>query len=195
MTAGAAVTVDAFGPPDDEQAIRRIPVVDLVAAASMETEERRPAAAPDEVARIAGTIAHRIFQFGGTGDRDVAAVRRRLGIDGDVSDEVMARGMALAGALAADPDVAARLAAGRALYEVPFSLRADDRTIVRGSIDCVIESASGDRVTVVELKTGARRAAHDAQLAIYVEAARALFPEAAVEGLLVYADIAHEGTT
>jgi ATP-dependent exoDNAse (exonuclease V) beta subunit len=190
MMADTSVTIDAFGPADDEQAIRRIPVVELVGAGAAEVEERRPDAAPGEVARAAGTIAHRIFQFGGAGGRDVAAVRRRLGIDGDVADEVMVRGMALADALAADPEVAARLADGRALYEVPFSLWADDRTIVRGSIDCVIESASGDRVTVVELKTGARRAVHDAQLAIYVEAARALFPEAAVDGLLVYADVA-----
>jgi ATP-dependent exoDNAse (exonuclease V) beta subunit len=55
---------------------------------------------------------------------------------------------------------------GRPLYEVPFSLRVDPTTIVRGSIDCLIRLDDG-RVVVVELKTGAERPEHEAQLAIY----------------------------
>jgi RecB family endonuclease NucS len=62
-----------------------------------------------------------------------------------------------------------------------------ERTIVRGSIDCLIVSDDG-RVTVVELKTGASRPEHEAQFGMYVGAARALFPRASVDGLLVYAD-------
>jgi hypothetical protein len=39
---------------------------------------------------------------------------------------------------------------------------------------------------VLEFKTGRHRAAHDRQLALYVEAARRLFPGAAVAGYVIY---------
>ena len=39
---------------------------------------------------------------------------------------------------------------------------------------------------MVEFKTGAARPEHESQLAIYVEAARALFPERPVAGRLLY---------
>jgi hypothetical protein len=41
-------------------------------------------------------------------------------------------------------------------------------------------------VRVVEIKTGAARAAHSAQLEAYVEAARALYPARQVEGRVIY---------
>jgi len=73
-------------------------------------------------------------------------------------------------------------------YEVPFSLRAADGTLVRGSIDCVIRMTTGD-IEVLEFKTGQRVPEHERQLDVYVEAARALFPEAqVVHGRLIYAD-------
>ena len=68
-------------------------------------------------------------------------------------------------------------------YVVPDQVT---KAIVRGSIDCLVRIGDG-RVVVVELKTGTRRPEHEAQLALYVDAARALFPGRAVEGLLVYA--------
>ena len=114
------------------------------------------------------------------------AARERLGASADVSDDTLARALALAARLREDPRVAGLVASGRALFEVPFSLALDARAIVRGSIDCLVRADDG-RVTVVELKTGARRPEHEAQLALYVDAARALFPDAVVEGLLVYA--------
>ena len=42
------------------------------------------------------------------------------------------------------------------------------------------------RLVVLELKTGVRRAAHQRQLEIYVAAAEALHPGAAVEGRVIY---------
>jgi ATP-dependent exoDNAse (exonuclease V) beta subunit len=69
---------------------------------------------------------------------------------------------------------------------VPFALRRNGE-IVLGTIDTLVRH--GDAVTVVELKTGRRAPEHAAQLALYVEAARALFPPPArVDGVLVYAD-------
>ena len=40
---------------------------------------------------------------------------------------------------------------------------------------------------MLEFKTGSRQPEHQAQLDFYVVAARGLFPDAAVEGTLIYA--------
>jgi RecB family exonuclease len=72
-------------------------------------------------------------------------------------------------------------------HEVPFSWRAPtDPRIVRGTIDCLAEDRTGV-IRVLEFKTGQPSRAHEAQLAVYVAAARALFPEARVEGQVIYA--------
>jgi ATP-dependent helicase/nuclease subunit A len=96
--------------------------------------------------------------------------------------------------LAGQPEVLALMAEGECLFEVPFSLRQPSSpdvsttspgTIVRGAIDCLIRRVSGE-IIVLELKTGAPRVSHERQLALYVDAACALFPDAPVRGLLVY---------
>ncbi len=68
-------------------------------------------------------------------------------------------------------------------HELPFSLHRNG-VIVRGSIDCVVKRADGV-VHVLEFKTGRPAASHRSQLEIYVEAARALFPGAPVEGRVI----------
>ena len=80
------------------------------------------------------------------------------------------------------------------LWEVPFALRdpaaplrgGAPAVVRRGTIDCLTRDAEG-RITVLEFKTGRPRAEHARQLDAYVAAARAMFPEAAVDGRLVYA--------
>ncbi len=176
-------TLDLFGPVADAGVVRRLSVLDYVAPTEGAAGGPR---SPNENARQAGTLAHRAFQM--LGEIDPSGVRARLELLEDgTSGVALDRGLDLAARLAADPRVASRLAGGRTFYEVPFSLRLDDRTVVRGSIDCLVESASG-RVTVLELKTGARRTEHEAQLAVYVAAAQALYPGVEVDGLLVYAE-------
>jgi ATP-dependent helicase/nuclease subunit A len=54
----------------------------------------------------------------------------------------------------------------------------------RGALDALVEEP--DRLRVVEFKTGRRRPSHEAQLALYVAAIRAIFPGREVEGELVY---------
>jgi ATP-dependent helicase/nuclease subunit A len=72
-------------------------------------------------------------------------------------------------------------------HEVPFSWRASsDDAIVRGSIDCIVERSSGV-IEVLEFKTGRAAPEHEHQLAVYVNAARALFPGRLVSGKLIYA--------
>ena len=82
------------------------------------------------------------------------------------------------------------LGAGALLHEVPFSMMVptgEEETILRGTIDCLVHGVDGT-VTVVEFKTGRRRAAHQLQLDVYVQATRALYPGATVQGVLLYAD-------
>jgi ATP-dependent helicase/nuclease subunit A len=71
------------------------------------------------------------------------------------------------------------------IHEVPFSLLGPDGSIVRGAIDALVEHPDG-RIEVLEFKTGRPRPEHGQQLALYLEAARLLFPDARVEGRVVY---------
>ena len=71
---------------------------------------------------------------------------------------------------------------------MPFSLHeaaAGDAagTITRGAIDCLVRRPG--EVIVVEIKTGRPARWHERQLAVYVRAARALFPGDVVSGVLV----------
>jgi RecB family exonuclease len=61
----------------------------------------------------------------------------------------------------------------------------DDR-IVRGTIDCLIEMPDGE-LAVLEFKTGRRRTEHEAQTAVYAQAAASLFPGRRVLTQLLYA--------
>ena len=186
--AASAERVDDFAPVVDDGAVERGSVLERVGAVvedAGEIDGERPGA--DASDRAIGTLAHRLFERPSADWGDVPAARERLGVSADVSDDTLARALALAARLREDPRVARLVASGRALFEVPFSMAPDARAIVRGSIDCLVRTDDG-RVTVVELKTGARRPEHEAQLAMYVNAARALFPELVVEGLLVYAN-------
>ncbi|HEX5474531.1 MAG TPA: UvrD-helicase domain-containing protein [Vicinamibacterales bacterium] len=144
-------------------------------------------------ASLIGTLVHRLFQFearraeaGGLGTVDwLVRPDERASVD-DVEDAI-ARATAIYGTLRARSDVCALLASGDCLHEVPFSLRLE-RTppvILRGTIDCLVVRPD-DSVVVVEFKTGQPRAAHDAQAAIYAEAASRLFPGARIESRLIY---------
>jgi ATP-dependent helicase/nuclease subunit A len=72
-------------------------------------------------------------------------------------------------------------------HEVPFTSRAADGTLVRGTIDCVVCRSDG-AIEVFEFKTGRHDPAHQRQLDAYVGAARQMFPDAQVTGHLIYAD-------
>jgi len=58
--------------------------------------------------------------------------------------------------------------------------------VIEGTMDSLVRDQAG--LTVVELKTGRPGAQHRAQLAVYVQAARAFAPGESVLGVLVYAD-------
>ena len=73
---------------------------------------------------------------------------------------------------------------GERAHEVPFSM-ADEGVVVRGAIDCLIRKSDGS-IVVLEFKCGAPQRLHQIQLDLYVRAAGSMFPDAPVEGRLVY---------
>jgi ATP-dependent exoDNAse (exonuclease V) beta subunit len=85
------------------------------------------------------------------------------------------------------PEVLDVYESGDVLHEVPFTL-VEAQYIVRGIIDCLVHT--GDRVTVLELKTGRPHADDAAQARIYRRAVEAIFPGRVVETRVVYADAA-----
>jgi ATP-dependent exoDNAse (exonuclease V) beta subunit len=145
-----------------------------------------PTAEPQE--RIVGTLVHRLFQFGDTQPAVTLLRPEERAMLPDV-DAVAARAVEAWYAMRTRPDVTALLASGTRDYEVPFSMKVaagEEHVILRGTIDCLVRRTDGV-ITVVEFKTGARRAAHEQQLAIYTRAVQRLFPAARVDSALIYA--------
>ena len=144
--------------------------------------------------RLAGTLVHRLLQRAGLGGglgperlRELAleVIRPEESPDIDdvagVVDEVVA---AYEG-FRARPDLIELYRGGTPMHEVPFTLVEEGR-MVRGTIDCLVRS--GERVTILEFKTGRRRAEHEVQLELYRRAAATVFAGASIDARLVYAD-------
>jgi hypothetical protein len=82
-------------------------------------------------------------------------------------------------------DVQSLYAAGRAFHETPFTISMNGR-IVRGTIDCLVETAPG-RLAILEFKTGLERDQDRQQVDLYLRAVRQLFPDAAIDVHIIYA--------
>jgi RecB family exonuclease len=183
---------DNFAPLDDPHAVARIAVT--VADAE---RARKTVYAETSSHRLLGTLVHRLFDraataFGSQGGARVAEELARLVRDEECREAEALDGLLLGAAdayraLCAQPELSAALESGRPLFEVPFSVRpATSPSILRGTFDCLVQRNDGG-VTILELKTGRPMPEHEQQLATYLVAARALFPDAPVEGKLVYA--------
>lgn len=145
--------------------------------------------------RIAGTLVHRLLQWAGTRQPDTGewaeAYDRLVRPEAlvDVHDPVQLRHDVIrsAEALRNRTRLADLLAAGTCWYETPFSWCPPDSpgVVVRGTIDCLVVGADGS-LTVVEIKTGAPRPEHAAQLATYLEALRARHLDVHIRGEVVY---------
>jgi ATP-dependent exoDNAse (exonuclease V) beta subunit len=137
-------------------------------------------------AALVGTLVHRLLQLGDA--HDAAALlrpeERATAADAGAS---LSRARDIWARITSDPDVAELLASGERFFEVPFSSVQPGQPgrVLRGTIDCLVRRPDGS-IVVLEFKTGARSPAHDAQLAVYLEAAAGLFPDAAVTGRVVY---------
>jgi ATP-dependent exoDNAse (exonuclease V) beta subunit len=148
----------------------------------------------DESDRLVGSLVHRLLQREGlAADVSDAWIAERLGSLVRVEESiaivdrqaVMRRAAAAYRAFTTHRELRALYLSGTAYHEVPFSLSIDDR-IVRGTIDCLVRTPDGE-IAVLEFKTGRRRAEHDAQTAVYQQAAVALFPGSRVVTQLLYA--------
>jgi len=146
-----------------------------------------------------GRLVHRALEAGvlrGSADEDSAALDRLLRDDEravvDDAAGLIQRATTMLASLRRRPDLTELFTDSSTTiawrrHEVPFSLRREDGSIIRGAIDCVLKRTNG-AIEVLEVKTGRPMAAHERQLEIYVAAARALFPDAAVDGRLIYVD-------
>jgi len=182
--------------------LRRVPVTAVATGGSL----RAPHDGPPGLGPVVGRLVHRLLQRAGENGAIADAELESQVVD-VMSREERARPDSRQRAVDAAavfrralsrPEVA-ELVHGNCLFEVPFSMRRDDLdedpgpdhyevggpAILRGTIDCVLLRADG-RLTVIELKTGEPQSHHRRQLSLYVDAARSLFPEAAVDGRVVY---------
>jgi ATP-dependent helicase/nuclease subunit A len=127
-----------------------------------------------------GTLVHRALERGVAPSTSLLRAHERALVD-DIAG-LLDRATAMFDAIRSQ----SHATASTMRREVPFSLRRPDGSIVRGAIDALVEHADG-RIEVLEFKTGQPRRHHDDQLAIYLEAARLLFPHKAIFGRCIYA--------
>ncbi|HVC18658.1 MAG TPA: UvrD-helicase domain-containing protein [Vicinamibacterales bacterium] len=182
-------------PLADRDLLERVPVTAHLAGREPDAAgARRFEAEPEYL--VAGTLVHRLLQFAGPPEDDAgdperqrqrafALLRPEERVDLEEPGAVVDRAVATFEAIRTRPDVAGPAAAGRVFDEVPFSLRVGPLLLVRGAIDRLVYGP-GHAVTVLEFKTGRPRPEHRAQLELYLAAIRALWPDAAVEGDVIY---------
>jgi ATP-dependent helicase/nuclease subunit A len=146
--------------------------------------------------RLIGTLVHRMLQR----RMDPASDEGALGVHAetllgsaervDIADTaaLVTEAVRVYRALWQDAGLRDLVEAGEWHHEVPFSWFPPDRPgqCLRGVIDCVVSRPDGSLV-ILELKTGHPRPEHEVQLALYVDAIRACFPDRGVEGRLWYA--------
>ena len=187
-----APRADRFGPMAD-QTVRRRSVTEW-----LDTGDEPGSASDGQHRRVtAGILVHRLMQSSlspGVDEPATSFARRLLtpservlvaNVDALVDEAVLAWH-----SLRTRKDVAALLSGARIQHEVPFSMvtRHDAKPVVlRGVIDCLVEKNDGS-ILVVEFKTGRPRAFHQRQLALYLEAAASIYPNARIDGRLIYAD-------
>ena len=190
--AAPALTTPAdFGRLDQDPGVRWMRV----------SEERLPvpdppaAARPDVDARRLGLLVHRLLEqlapaaAGAVTVDDErlgrAAARLLAGEDDAGRGRLLARAAAAVHALAGHPEARVVLQSMDRWHEVPLLFREAD-VIWSGAADIV--GLTGERLLVLEWKTGAPAEAHRVQLDRYVRALRSLGPDRVVEGALVYAE-------
>jgi len=181
--------------PLGDAAPARIAVASLV---STETDRSRLEHTPPTSKRLVGTLVHRLLQRIGIPEpgsglpdgRPIREIAVRLVRSDEVDDLDDLQGTVGAAveayeSICACEDIRVLYRTGRVLHEVPFTMRMDGR-IVRGTIDCVVETARG-AFTVLEFKTGRERLVDREQVRLYLEAVRQVFDGASIDARVVYA--------
>jgi len=152
-----------------------------------------------EHSRLCGQVVHQLLQrfLGRTvPDSTIVAyatqrLRRELPLDPETIARLALRSVGIFGRLCDHPDLVFRRER-EFLFEVPFSFHdpsspptSGGAEIIVGTIDCLAKGRD-NYVTVLEFKTGTARPEHRRQLDAYLAAARAMFPDAKVDGRIVY---------
>ena len=189
--ASSAAPRQLVGPLTAPPRVRHVGVREWVAPPDPSMAVARGVVDPRFV--VTGRLVHRLFAMSVAADAasmlaEAARVLATEGYDGADPARIAREAVSLVEHLRANGVLAQVLASGTVHHEVPFSLRVEDGedgvvTVVRGAIDALV--VDGARVTVVEIKTGAPAAWHQAQVEVYVRAATALFPGSEVRGVLV----------
>jgi RecB family exonuclease len=144
--------------------------------------------------RLVGTLVHRLLQRAGVDELATSNATREHAArllrhdeieESDDVDALIDGAVDAYAAICAREDVRVLYATGRALHEVPFTMTIDGR-IVRGTVDCLVETAPG-RFTILEFKTGRKRPEHQAQVDLYLYAMRQVFPDSLIDAQLIYA--------
>ena len=172
--------------------------VSVASVVSTETERGHRERTTVTSRRFVGTLVHRLLQRIGihdpeSGIQDAPSLRdvvmhllRADEVDGlaDLEGTVKVACAAYKSICACE-DVRVLYQAGPALHEVPFTASMDGH-IVRGTIDCVVETAPG-AFTLIEFKTGRERLEDRRQVQLYLQALRRIFPGASITARVVYA--------
>jgi len=188
------VTAPEAGTPGvDTSEISAATVADIGGPAARQA----PVAEHGHSDRVVGTLVHRMMQRFGLDLAGSTSMMRQAALSLLRLDEALAASVDRTATDVADAavkfyrlicgrtDVRALYGAGARLHEVPFTTRLDG-VVVRGTIDCLIQTAPNE-ITILEFKTGQPRAEHRVQLDLYHQAAVRLFPGLSVDALLVYA--------
>ena len=148
----------------------------------------------DESDRLVGSLVHRLLHREGLSadasddwinERLASLVRVEESIAVADRDGLIRRATSAYRAFSNHRELRTLYESGTAFHEVPFSLSTTDG-VVRGTIDCLVCQPDGD-ISVLEFKTGRPRPEHEAQAALYREAALSLFPGSRVVTQLLYA--------
>jgi ATP-dependent helicase/nuclease subunit A len=157
----------------------------------------KPALARREISRerLAGTIVHRLMQRSLDPGLDEASLRPLVPplirsaelVDVDDLESLTTDAVALYTRLRRQEGLAELFRSGRCHYEVPFSFEPPDRPgeLVRGVIDCVVETPDG-RMTVIEFKTGGAQPDHQAQADFYAQALASVLADPGIDVRVVY---------
>ena len=176
--------------------VNAVPTPRAVASAVAEgrSSPQGPTVDRGQFDRIVGTLVHRMLQrfgFDPAATMTSQAVMRLLRPEESAAASLERTAAELADAaldayrsICGRPEIRALYSAGVRLHEVPFTMRLDG-VVLRGTIDCLIRTAS-DRMVVLEFKTGRPRDDHRVQLDLYRQAAERLFPALSVDAQLVY---------
>jgi ATP-dependent helicase/nuclease subunit A len=174
-----------------DPAVRRVSVAEAIAE---DPTAFAWSAAGRDSHRLLGTLVHRLVRRFGldadAGGEQVEQAAPRLLAAAESIDLEDAAGVCRDAVLAyrtlcGRPGVQELYQSGQPLHEVPFTLATGGR-IVRGTIDCIIQSR--DTMTVLEFKTGRARPEHGRQVALYAEAVRLMHPGVDVDAQVIYLD-------